>query len=127
VHNLPLVGLWVQVLKIPRAVLYASILLFATMGAYSLHQSVVDLLTLLVFGLLGFGMRRYGFPAAPAVIGLILGPLAESQFRRALAISQGDPSVFVTHPIAAAFLSLAALVVVAPAVVRRFRATRAAR
>ena len=127
VLNLPLVGLWVQVLRIPRAALYASILLFATMGAYSLHQSVVDLLTLLVFGLMGFGMRRYGFPAAPAVIGLILGPLAESQFRRALAISQGDPSVFVTHPIAAVFLSLAALVVVAPAVVRRFRATRAAR
>ncbi|MFO1282929.1 MAG: tripartite tricarboxylate transporter permease [Burkholderiales bacterium] len=126
VLNLPLVGLWVQVLRIPRAALYASILLFATMGAYSLHQSVVDLLTLLVFGLMGFGMRRYGFPAAPAVIGLILGPLAESQFRRALAISQGDPSVFVTHPIAAVFLSLAALVVVAPAVVRRFRATRAA-
>ncbi len=89
--NLPLIGLWVKVLMIPRPLLYAGILVFATLGAYSLHQSVVDLATLYVFGLLGFMMRRWGFPVAPAVIGLILGPLAESQFRRALAISQGDP------------------------------------
>ena len=102
--NLPLIGLWVKVLMIPRPLLYAGILVFATLGAYSLHQSVVDLTTLYVFGLLGFMMRRWGFPVAPAVIGLILGPLAESQFRRALAISQGDPSVFFTHPISASLL-----------------------
>ncbi len=65
-----------------------------------------------MFGLLGFVMRRWGFPVAPAVIGLILGPLAESQFRRALAISQGDPSVFFTHPISATLLALTALLVV---------------
>ena len=112
--NLPLIGMWVQVLKIPRAPLYAGILLFATLGAYSLHQSVVDLVTLYVFGLLGFMMRRWGFPVAPAVIGLILGPLAESQFRRALAISQGDPSVFFTHPISAVLLALTALLVLVP-------------
>ena len=76
--NLPLIGLWVRVLKIPRPLLYAGILVFATLGAYSLHQSVVDLVTLYVFGLLGFLMRRFGFPVAPAVIGLILGPLAET-------------------------------------------------
>ena len=127
--NLPLIGMWVQVLKIPRAPLYAGILLFATLGAYSLHQSPVDLVTLYVFGLLGFLMRRFGFPVAPAVIGLILGPLAESQFRRALAISQGDPSVFLTHPISAALLALTALLVVAPWLVKvvRERRTRAAR
>jgi len=104
--NLPLIGLWVKVLKIPQPLLYAGILVFATLGAYSLHQSVVDLATLYVFGLLGFVMRRWGFPVAPAVIGLILGPLAESQFRRALAISQGDPAVFVTHPISATLLAM---------------------
>jgi putative tricarboxylic transport membrane protein len=85
--DLPLIGLWVKVLMIPRALLYAGILVFATLGAFSLHQSVADLMTLYVFGLLGFMMRRWGFPVAPAVIGLILGSLAESQFRRALAIS----------------------------------------
>lgn len=112
--NLPLIGLWVQVLKIPQPLLYAGILVFATLGAYSLHQSVVDLATLYVFGLLGFLMRRWGFPVAPAVIGLILGPLAESQFRRALAISQGDPSVFITHPISAALLAATVVLVLAP-------------
>jgi putative tricarboxylic transport membrane protein len=125
VLNLPLIGLWVKVLMIPRPILYAGILVFATLGAYSLHQSVVDLLTLYVFGLLGFMMRRWGFPVAPAVIGLILGPLAESQFRRALAISQGDPSVFFSHPISAGLLTLTALLVVVPWLVRVARERRA--
>jgi len=124
VLNLPLIGLWVQVLRIPKPLLYGAILVFATLGAYSLHQSVVDLVTLYVFGLLGFGMRRWGFPVAPAVIGLILGPLAESQMRRALAISQGDPSVFITHPISAALFLLTAIVLLGPLVARAIRRRR---
>jgi putative tricarboxylic transport membrane protein len=119
--NLPLVGIWVQVLRIPKPLLYAGILVFATLGAYSLHQSVADLVILYVFGLLGFVMRRWGIPVGPAVIGLILGPLAESQARRALAISQGDPSVFVTQPISATILAIALLLLVAPVIVKRFR------
>jgi putative tricarboxylic transport membrane protein len=121
--NLPLIGIWVKVLAIPRPQLYAGILLFATLGAYSLHQSWVDLLTLYVFGLLGFVMRRFDIPVGPAVIGLILGPLAETQFRRALSISQGDPSVFVTQPISAGLLGLTALIVVVPWLVRRLKRT----
>jgi putative tricarboxylic transport membrane protein len=121
VLNLPLIGVWVRVLAIPRPLLYGGILMFATLGAYSLHQSWVDLLTLYVFGLLGFAMRRWDLPVAPAVIGLILGPLAETQFRRALAISEGDPSVFVTHPIAATFLALAAVAVAGPWLFQRLR------
>jgi putative tricarboxylic transport membrane protein len=66
-------------------------------------------------------MRRFDIPVGPAVIGLILGPLAETQFRRALSISQGDPSTFFTHPISAAFLALTALLIVVPWLVRRFR------
>ena len=115
--NLPLVGIWVKVLAIPLPLLYAGILVFATLGAYSLHQSVVDLLTLYVFGLLGFVMRRWDIPVAPAIIGLILGPLAETQFRRALAISQGDMSVFITQPIAATVLAVSALLLIVPIVV----------
>jgi putative tricarboxylic transport membrane protein len=119
--NLPLVGIWVKVLAIPRPLLYAGILVFATLGAYSLHQSVVDLLTLYVFGLLGFVMRRWDIPVAPAVIGLILGPLAETQFRRALAISQGDLSVFITQPISATVLAVSALLLIVPLVVSLVR------
>ncbi len=126
VLNLPLIGLWVKVLAIPKPGLYAGILVFATLGAYSLHQSVVDLVTLLVFGLMGFTMRRFGFPVAPAVIGLILGPLAETQFRRALSISQGDLSVFVTQPISASLLALTALLIVGPYLWRTLRVGRSA-
>lgn len=116
--NLPLIGIWVKVLSIPRPLLYGGILLFATLGAYSLHQSVVDLVMLYVFGLLGFAMRRWDIPVAPAVIGLILGPLAETQFRRALSISQGDASVFFTQPISAFFLAVTALLAIVPWLVR---------
>src|SRR5690606_11655668 len=84
VLNLPLVGLWVRLLTIPRPLLYGGILVFATLGTYSLSNSVVDLIALYVIGFIGFLMRRHGFPVAPAVIGMILGPMAESQFRRAL-------------------------------------------
>jgi putative tricarboxylic transport membrane protein len=94
---------------------------FATLGAYSLHQSAVDLIILYVFGLLGFVMRRWDIPVAPAVIGLILGPLAETQARRALAISQGDPAVFISHPISAIILAISFLLLMLPLLVRLFR------
>ena len=116
--NLPLIGLWVKVLSIPKPLLYGGILVFATLGAYSLHQSVVDLMTLYVFGLLGFVMRRWGFPVAPVVIGLILGPLAETQFRAALAISQGDPTCVPDHPISATLLAITLALIIVPWVVR---------
>ncbi|MBX3553808.1 MAG: tripartite tricarboxylate transporter permease, partial [Pseudolabrys sp.] len=102
--NLPMVGLWVKLLAIPRPLLYAGILIFATLGAYGLRNSWFDLLLLYLIGLVGFLMRRYDVPVAPVIVGMILGPLAESQFRRALAISQGDLSVFVTQPISAGVL-----------------------
>ena len=125
VLNLPLIGIWVKVLSIPRPQLYAGILLFATLGAYSLHQSWVDLLTLYIFGLLGFAMRRWDIPVGPAVIGLILGPLAETQFRRALSISQGDLGVFYTHPISATVFALTALVLLVPWALRVWRRRQA--
>jgi putative tricarboxylic transport membrane protein len=120
VLNLPLVGLWVKLLAIPKPQLYAGILVFATMGVYGMRQSPFDVFLLYVVGLVGFLMRRYGFPAAPVIVGMILGPLAEEQMRRALAISQGDPMIFVTHPISAGLLGLAATVILAPWLWRRF-------
>jgi putative tricarboxylic transport membrane protein len=120
VLNLPLVGLWVRLLAIPRPWLYAGILIFAVTGTVAARSSPVELGMLAVFGLMGFFMRRHGYPIAPVVVGLILGPLAETQFRRALSISQGDTSVFVTQPISAAFLAITVLLIVVPFVVRHW-------
>ena len=121
VLNLPLAGLWVRLLRIPQPLLYGGILVFATLGVYSLNNSTFDLVLLFIVGIIGFLMRRYDFPVAPAVIGLILGPMAEAQFRRAMTISQGDPSVFVTHPLSLALLVIALLVIITPPVLRRMR------
>ena len=96
------------------------------MGVYSISNSAFDLLLMTGFGILGFGMRVLGVPVAPAVVGLILGPLAEQQFRRALSISQGDMGVFLSHPISAALLAAAVLVVVAPIIWRVARQGRKA-
>jgi putative tricarboxylic transport membrane protein len=118
VLNLPLAGVWVRLLRVPQPLLYGGILVFSTLGVYSLNNSTFDLVLLFIVGIIGFLMRRYDFPVAPAVIGLILGPMAEAQFRRALTISQGDPSVFVTHPLAFGLLVIALLVLIMPPLLR---------
>jgi putative tricarboxylic transport membrane protein len=119
--NLPMVGLWVKLLSIPRPLLYAGILVFATLGAYGLRNSWFDLALLYGIGLVGFAMRRYDIPVAPTIVGLILGPMAETQMRRALAISQGDPSVFFTQPISATVLAITAAAVIVPRLLKRRR------
>ena len=119
--NLPLAPLWARLLEIPQPLLYGGILVFATLGTYSLNNSVFEVGLMYVIGVVGYGMRRFDFPVAPAIIGMILGPLAEQQFRRALAISQGDLSVFLTRPLSAALLTIAVLVLVVPVVVRVWR------
>jgi len=107
VLNLPLVRLWVKLLAIPRPQLSAGILLVSTLGAYSVHRSVGDLVLLTAIGILGYVLRRTSMPVAPVMIGLILGPVADQQLRRALAISGGDWSVFVVRPISAVLLGVA--------------------
>ncbi|WP_214323391.1 tripartite tricarboxylate transporter permease [Nonomuraea sediminis] len=114
VLNLPLAPLWARVLRIPRPYLYAGIVVFAALGVYALNGSLVDLWVLFLLGLLGFAMRRFGLPVAPAVIGMILGPMAEVQLRRALAIGAGDVTVLVKSPIAVILLALAVLALLAP-------------
>ncbi|MEB2843839.1 tripartite tricarboxylate transporter permease [Rhizobiales bacterium RZME27] len=118
VLNLPLIGLWVRLLTIPKPWLYAGILMFATLGTIGANPSVFELGMLLAFGLLGYVMRVMGYPIAPVVVGLILGPMAEQQLRRALSISQGDPTVLVSSPIAATLLVLAVLALVVPLIMR---------
>ncbi|MBY4897731.1 tripartite tricarboxylate transporter permease [Cupriavidus sp. AU9028] len=114
VLNLPAIGLWVRMLRIPTPLLYGGILIFASLGAYGIRQSAFDLLLLFAIGLLGMAMRRFDFPTAPVIVGMILGPLAEKQLRNALSISQGDWSQFVRHPISASILALTVAVVVVP-------------
>ena len=120
VLNLPLIRLWVKILSIPRAVLYAAILVFASLGVYSISNSLIDLLIMYVIGLVGFFMRRYDFPVGPMILGVILGPMMEAQFRRALQISQGDLTVFITRPISAILLLLAVAALVLPFLPRLF-------
>ncbi|MDA0636540.1 tripartite tricarboxylate transporter permease [Nonomuraea sp. MCN248] len=123
VLNLPLAPLWAKLLRIPRPYLYAGIIMFAALGVYALNASAVDLVVLFLLGLLGFAMRRFGLPIAPAVIGMILGPMAEIQLRRALAIGAGDVTVLVRSPVAAALLVLALLALLTP-LLRRYLARR---
>ena len=103
----------------------AAILVFSTLGVYSLNDSTFDLILLAICGALGFLMRRCDLPVAPCIIGLILGPMAEAQFRRALSISQGDLSVFVTQPISATILAVALAALVVPGVISLARSRQA--
>lgn len=118
VLNLPLIRLWVKLLTIPRPWLYAGILLFATLGTIGLNPSPVELSMLLIFGMMGYLMRVYGYPIAPVVVGLILGPMAEAQLRRALSIAQGDWTTLVSTPLAAGLLMVAFLALVVPPILR---------
>ena len=119
VLNLPLVGLWVKLLKIPKPQLYAGILIFATVGAYGMRQSTFDLFLLYGIGLLGVVMRRFDFPTAPVVVGMILGPLAEAQMRNAVAIGEGSWSIFVTRPMSLSLVLLVLAVLLLPRVLRQ--------
>jgi putative tricarboxylic transport membrane protein len=118
VLNLPLIRLWVKLLSIPRPWLYAGILLFATLGTIGVNPSPVELSMLMIFGVMGYLMRLLGYPIAPVVVGLILGPMAEQHLRRALSIAQGDWTTLVSTPVSAGLLGLAFLALVVPPILR---------
>jgi putative tricarboxylic transport membrane protein len=126
VLNLPLVRVWAKLLQIPAHGIYAGVLVFATLGAFAAGGTTVDLVVLCGLGLLGLLMREAGIPVAPAVVGLILGPIAEQQLRRALTLSEGDPAILVSSPITVflwVVVALALLIpLVLPAAKRRRRA-----
>jgi len=114
VLNLPLIRIWVKLLEIPRPLLYSGILVFATLGVWSLSNSVVDLVTMYVIGVVGYAMRRLDFPIGPTILGVVLGPRIEQELRRALAISQGDPTTFIMRPISLVILLVAVLALFGP-------------
>ncbi len=104
--NLPLVGIWVQLLKIPKGLLVGIMLVFATVGAYSTQGSLGDVLIVWLLGIAAFLLRRYGFPIAPVLLGLVLGPMLEQELRRSLAMAAGDPGVLLTRPIAMSVMAV---------------------
>ncbi|WP_430783348.1 tripartite tricarboxylate transporter permease [Actinoplanes sp. G11-F43] len=110
--NLPLIGIWVRLLRIPYQVLFPMIVLFAVIGTFSLSANPYDVYAIAFFGLLGYVLIKCGCEPAPLLLGFVLGPLLEENLRRALIISRGDPAVFLTRPISAALLALTVLILV---------------
>ena len=122
--NLPLIGIWVRVLSIPRQWLFAGILCLSVLGAYTLNNNTVDIAILLLIGVLGLFMRLLDVPVVPCLLGLILGPMFELQVRKAMMISLGDPLVFVTRPVSLVFLLFAAAFLITPVLWRAFQASK---
>jgi len=105
--NLPLIGIWVKILKVPYRILFPLIILFCLIGAYSLNSNTFDILVMLIFGLAGYLMRKFGYEGAPLLLAYVLGPMMEQALRQSLLISYGSFTIFFTRPISAVALGLA--------------------
>lgn len=112
VINLPLVGLWVKLLSVPYRMLFPVIIIFCAVGAYTMTNSPFNIIVMLIFGVIGFGLRSLNLEPAPLVLGFVLGPMMEENMRRAMLISRGDPLVFVERPISAFFLACAVIMLI---------------
>jgi putative tricarboxylic transport membrane protein len=110
--NLPLVGIWVRLLRVPYRLMYPSIVIFCAIGIYSINNAPVDVVLAGAFGLLGYWLIKHDFEPAPLLLGMVLGPLMEENLRRALLISRGDWTVFLTRPLSAALMATAAFLLV---------------
>ena len=119
VLNLPLIPLWVMVLRVPYYLLYPLILLFCLIGAYSIGNNTGDVIIMLIFGILGYLMKRFRYDGAPMILALVLGPMLEESFRESLMLSRGDFSIFVSRPLSIAFLIVAALLLIVPIITQR--------
>jgi putative tricarboxylic transport membrane protein len=129
VLNLPMIALWVQVLKIPYRVLFPVILIFCAVGSYSMNNSLFDVYMMTVFGVVGFLMKRYGFEPAVLVLAFVIGPIMEQSLRQSLLLGDGSFAIFVTRPIAVVLLAAGALLILSsaiPTIGRRRRAIAAA-
>jgi putative tricarboxylic transport membrane protein len=119
VLNLPLIPLWVQVLKVPYYLLYPLIILFCLVGSYSIENNSGDVVIMLVFGIVGYLMKKFRYEGAPLVLALVLGKMLETTLRQSLILSRGDFSIFVSRPISLAFLIVAAVLLIAPVITQR--------
>ncbi len=124
VLNLPFIGVWVKILSIPYKLLFPAVLLLICIGVYSVNNSSFDVLLTFVFGMLGFWLNRHGFPSAPLLLGFVLGPLLEENFRRALLLSDGSLATFVERPVSSIFLAITVLVLLAAAIASKLFAKR---
>ncbi len=122
--NLPLIGLWVRILKVPYPILFPLILLFCLIGAYSLNNSVIEVLIMVGFGLLGYLFKKFEYEAAPLILALVLGPMLEAALRRSMLLSAGSPLIFVTRPISGILMLISFCLLAYPLVpwLRRKRA-----
>ena len=102
--NLPLIGMWVRMLTIPYHLLFPGIIAFCCIGAYSVNNNVFDVYAMALFGVLGYALIKLDFEPAPLLLGFVLGPMLEENLRRAMIISRGNATVFVTHPLSLALL-----------------------
>jgi putative tricarboxylic transport membrane protein len=112
--NLPLIGLWVKILKIPYPILFPLILLFCAIGSYSLNNSTEDVLIMIAFGIFGYLMKKFDFEGAPMILALVLSPMMENAFRQTLLVSQGSFLIFITHPISATLLFVTFILLLYP-------------
>jgi putative tricarboxylic transport membrane protein len=112
--NLPLIGIWVKLLKVPYAILFPLILTFCLVGVYSLNSSLVEVALMIAFGVFGYLGRKFGFEMAPLILALVIGPMMEQNLRLSLVISQGSPWIFIEHPISAAFIGICAFLLISP-------------
>jgi putative tricarboxylic transport membrane protein len=117
--NLPLIGMWVRVLKIPYAILFPLILLFCLVGAYSINRNVFDIFVMIFFGIIGLFMRKTGYEPAPLVLAFILGPIFEQNLRQALILSDGSPAIFLRRPISASLLIISGLLLLSSIRIRK--------
>ncbi len=114
VLNLPLIGLWVKVLKVPYPILFPLILLFCLVGVFSLNYSNVEVALMIGFGVFGYLARKFQFEMAPLVLAIVIGPMMENNLRLSLTISQGDPGIFIQKPISAVFIVISLLLLISP-------------
>jgi TctA family transporter len=121
VLNVPLVGLFVSLLRVPTAIMSVLIVVFCVIGAFSLNNSMFDVGAMVGFGILGYALRKAGYDVAPLLLAFVLGSMFEQNLRQGLIIGFGSPMVFLKSPISAAFLGLACVVTLAPLVLGRFR------
>ncbi len=112
--NLPLIGLWVKVLKVPYPILFPLILLFCLVGVFSLNYSNVEVALMIGFGIFGYLARKFQFEMAPLVLAIVIGPMMENNLRLSLVISQGDPWIFIQKPISAAFIFVSLALLISP-------------
>ena len=110
--NLPLIGIWVRLLRVPYRVLFPAIVAFACIGTYAINQNVFDIYAIVLFALLGYVLVKLGCEPAPFLLGFVLGPLLENHLRRAMVVSHGDPTTFLSRPISLTLLIAAAVVLV---------------